>query len=1258
MRKTLALILALVLALSCMGFAVAEPVAEQVEEAVAEIEEVAIGATAEEVEAPVEEIEEAELPVVEEAPVEEEVVEEPAETYVPAEETTGSDKDHVHVYNNSQIPFEKIPATNCTEKNGMKMTCVICGFTIVVYTEADVKNADSEYTVPEDYEIGGGYKNAKGEEAPGYHVQKDAPLGGVHYAATCTADEYYLVSECAICGAKNVKNTIKFNEDASSAVDKDGNPTTDPSKFVPCDKALGHEFDPNKGAKLDKTQDYKEPTCTETGYGTYFCAHNCGATQKVTLPKKPHEPEKWYIEGDPAELPDLTIDYSEQLDIDPVSHMVTTCKEGGWAYKLGSEYITYCKNCFTILDAKKDDVITTKPLDHEKFMVDTFFTPNYVTYDEYEAGTYTMDKLLVDEYETADGGKFIINPEDVVSSVKIDGVEYVTVNGQCLIKPVTKATVEAALAALPLKDHDQPHFVESANGGIRVTHIEFMEKSEPDARGAQFVQWNHYGAMTIKYVAPSCEKAGSLTVTCDECGASHTETIPAMGHKWYHAEDSVDNLILGYSDEFECTTPGYQEHMICRVCAADRKVGYFSNHDIITWSDVKQVIDDKTMTDAEKAQWFSANNVQFYQMQTNDTKLKKYFWPDLKLCLDYEVRMYCRNQIGWYLQETKNVDAQGVGTITTVKVPKYCSHYETKSVKAPKEHSYKLSSDLVPTATCTEDGYEFWYCEYCQKVISKPIAALGHVAKKVDKDGKAIAATIEKEPTCTETGIRAYDCARCGEKNVCKETIPALDHRYVETYIEGKTVRWTVKNDKGETLTVDGKVAKYDDTNIAYTYYSCTETGVRTDKCSRCGAVREVKFAPMHQWFPGAATTDAEFVAKNAEALANFGAANYVKPTCTTAGAITGWCYRCHLNVTNLVLPALKHDRDRAGYDHEYHIEYDNNAKNNVPAASRASARDKLYEGVWYTGYVPATCDAAAYYWYICADCGKEVKKEVGEKNPEMHTLNVVGSMSTIFSDDVILDENMLDQIKKYQENGYKIDGIVIDKMPTCQATGHMYYICDRCKKTVSFDLPALPHNYTKVWNNTKQTFEFKCNTIKKSAYTPTYKPDGSTWASYTTTEAYDNILASRYPYGYPSVRTKIVERMYKLASGTNMYGVGGHSADMQVEKLRYKITKVSDTVVNVRKDSDTADATWPVIYVSWQFTLKDGTNFSYNKTFETYVDSWDGKEGRDIRIGNANTPDGATLDAIWVIACDDLDLEMKGQYEANHLDIGYANVK
>jgi len=121
---------------------------------------------------------------------------------------------------------------------------------------------------------------------------------------------------------------------------------------------------------------------------------------------------------------------------------------------------------------------------------------------------------------------------------------------------------------------------------------------------------------------------------------------------------------------------------------------------------------------------------------------------------------------------------------------------------------------------------------------------------------------------------------------------------------------------------------------------------------------------------------------------------------------------------------------------------------------------------------------------------------------------------------------------------------------------------------------------------------------------------------------------------------------------------VGGHSADMQVEKLRYKITKVSDTVVNVRKDSDTADAYWPVIYVSWQFTLKDGTNFSYNKTFETYVDSWDGKEGRDIRIGNANTPDGATLDAIWVIACDDLDLEMKGQYEANHLDIGYANVK
>ena len=57
-------------------------------------------------------------------------------------------------------------------------------------------------------------------------------------------------------------------------------------------------------------------------------------------------------------------------------------------------------------------------------------------------------------------------------------------------------------------------------------------------------------------------------------------------------------------------------------------------------------------------------------------------------------------------------------------------------------------------ATCTQTGYAGdTYCTDCDKLLStgKELAALGHDYK----------ATVTKQPTTTEEGIRTYTCTRC-----------------------------------------------------------------------------------------------------------------------------------------------------------------------------------------------------------------------------------------------------------------------------------------------------------------------------------------------------------------------------------------------------------------------------------------------------------------------------------------------------------------
>lgn len=131
---------------------------------------------------------------------------------------------------------------------------------------------------------------------------------------------------------------------------------------------------------------------------------------------------------------------------------------------------------------------------------------------------------------------------------------------------------------------------------------------------------------------------------------------------------------------------------------------------------------------------------------------------------------------GWSWQEADKdtVLADGVAvTATAVYIGADKGNYETESVsititRRECDHTHTEIRNQRE-ATCTQTGYAGdTYCTDCDKLMStgKELAALGHDYK----------ATVTKQPTTTEEGVRTYTCTRCGHsytESIAKLTSPS-----------------------------------------------------------------------------------------------------------------------------------------------------------------------------------------------------------------------------------------------------------------------------------------------------------------------------------------------------------------------------------------------------------------------------------------------------------------------------------------------------
>ena len=108
-----------------------------------------------------------------------------------------------------------------------------------------------------------------------------------------------------------------------------------------------------------------------------------------------------------------------------------------------------------------------------------------------------------------------------------------------------------------------------------------------------------------------------------------------------------------------------------------------------------------------------------------------------------------------------------------------CGKELSRTTVKTEAKGHKWNPGTITTEpTCTEEGVKTFECTVCGKTKTEKVEALGH-----DWDNDF---TVDKEATCEETGVKSIHCKRCDERKELT-TIPAKGHVKGEVKIENAT---------------------------------------------------------------------------------------------------------------------------------------------------------------------------------------------------------------------------------------------------------------------------------------------------------------------------------------------------------------------------------------------------------------------------------------------------------------------------------------
>ena len=183
---------------------------------------------------------------------------------------------------------------------------------------------------------------------------------------------------------------------------------------------------------------------------------------------------------------------------------------------------------------------------------------------------------------------------------------------------------------------------------------------------------------------------------------------------------------------------------------------------------------------------------------------------------------------------TKAATCTETGLRTRACTDAGCSKVETAVIPAL---GHTEAVDAAKAATCTETGLtEGKHCSVCGAILTvqEKTDALGHSWD----NGK-----VTKQPTETETGVKAFTCTRCGETKT--EVIPALSHEHSYKAVvtaptctaKGYTTHTCACGDSYVDTYVDALGHAWDNGKVTKPATEA-EDGVKTFTCTRCGETK------------------------------------------------------------------------------------------------------------------------------------------------------------------------------------------------------------------------------------------------------------------------------------------------------------------------------------------------------------------------------------------------------------------------------------
>lgn len=339
-----------------------------------------------------------------------------------------------------------------------------------------------------------------------------------------------------------------------------------------------------------------------------------------------------------------------------------------------------------------------------------------------------------------------------------------------------------------------------------------------DPYGKTYRGFHH--PVEIDITPAGCETDGLLVLKCTECPAEVKVVLPAHGHKFYYEN------VIGSAPT--CMQDG-KIMAYCEYCDYQEQVN-------IQAPGKHNFPEEPT----------SYSQVKFFETLDHVTDFSR-----IAECYDYTKHYACQGHRIQFTLSTGHTDYFTVtctaDRVTRVEVDKPVAG-NGKHDKAQENYAYRPS-------TCTEKGYEYFYCNACGYSYGQELDLLPHVR----------VSEVVKAPTCTEDGLIRWTCDVCGTL-LEEQVVPMTGHNYVMS---------------------------------DYLKESCFKDGYKEYTCTYCGdAYRDI--LPKHHTAP--IWTEIDPDSNNNQA--------YKAPTCTETGLQSYECTVCHTPVLNEVIPALGHVYD------------------------------------------------------------------------------------------------------------------------------------------------------------------------------------------------------------------------------------------------------------------------------------------------------------------------------------------------------------